>query len=477
MNYGKRIMVKSLIGLTARLVGNKPIRKLLLNRMEKSIYDDLIRKNPDNRPVKVQEDKYYMAKAIFNQIDKAISKGNMSQNAINGLLNVFLGNVFFGGFYSRQEFMEKNGYRPPSFMTISPGKMCNLRCKGCYAASGINFENRLSWDTLDKIIDEAKNMWGIKFFVISGGEPLLYKDKDKGILDIYEKHNDCYFLMYTNGTLIKKEMAEKMAQLGNITPAISVEGLKKETDERRGNGIFDRILEAFSNLRNAGVPFGISITATSFNTDVITSDEFKKFYFDEQGAIYGWVFQYMPIGREYTVSLMPTPKQRIKLFNWAWNMVKKEKILIADFWNSATASDGCIAGARSGGYLYIDWDGNVMPCVFVPYSVNNINDVYANGGTLDDAINSGFFKAIREWQDEYGYKKPPNEVGNWFRPCFIRDNHEIFLKVVKENNAKGIDENSRDALDDEEYHKKLIEYDEEMERLTGDLWKEYIGNE
>jgi MoaA/NifB/PqqE/SkfB family radical SAM enzyme len=40
-----------------------------------------------------------------------------------------------------------------------------------------------------------------------------------------------YFLFFTNGTLITKEVAEKLAQLGNVTPAISVEGFEKEVLE------------------------------------------------------------------------------------------------------------------------------------------------------------------------------------------------------------------------------------------------------
>ena len=38
--------------------------------------------------------------------------------------------------------------------------------------------------------------------------------------------------MYTNGTLIDEKMAQRMAEVGNITPAISVEGFEKKTDER-----------------------------------------------------------------------------------------------------------------------------------------------------------------------------------------------------------------------------------------------------
>jgi MoaA/NifB/PqqE/SkfB family radical SAM enzyme len=407
-----------------------------------------------------------------------VEKGMLSREAIDGLLRVFLGNVFFGGFYNRLDHLEKYGERPPVFMTISPGKKCNLRCKGCYAASGAEFNEKLEWDVLTKIIEQARDLWDVKFIVISGGEPLMYKDDKYGktILDLYEKYDDTYFLMYTNGTLINKEMAKKMALLGNVTPAISVEGMKEETDNRRGKGVFERILKAMSNLKEAGVPFGLSITATRHNVDVITSDRFRDYFFKEIGAVYAWIFQYMPIGRKFTLDLMPTPEQRARMYEWEWQLMRKEDIFVADFWSTATGSDGCIAGARPGGYFYINWDGNVMPCVFVPYYVDNVHEAFREGRNLNDIIQSGFFKDIREWQYGYGYKQLPEKHKNWIMPCFLRDNHKKFLEVAEKNNVKPADDDAAIALKDKGYNEGLIKYDERMHELTDPIWdKHYLG--
>jgi len=43
-----------------------------------------------------------------------------------------------------------------------------------------------------------------------------------------------------------------------------------------------------------------------------------------------------------------------------------------------------ISAGRARGYLYIDWDGKVMPCVFAPYAACNVQDVFARGGNLND---------------------------------------------------------------------------------------------
>lgn len=477
MNLVKRASFKAISSTTNFAINKKKLRGFLIRSMERRLHEDLIRGNPDNRPLRVQEDKYYMARSIFRSIERVIERGNLSREAIDGLLRVFLGNVFFGGFYKRMEYAKKYSERPPVFLTVSPGKRCNLRCKGCYADSGVEFNESLSWEVLTKIADQAKELWGVSFFVISGGEPLLYKEDGNTILDFYEKYNDSYFLMYTNGTLISEKVAKRMAEVGNITPAISVEGLKKETDDRRGSGVFERILKAMDNLRKAGVPFGLSVTATRNNIDIITSDEFRDFFFNEMGAMYAWIFQYMPIGRKFTLDLMPTAKQRSKLYEWEWHLMRKEDIFVADFWSTATGSDGCIAGARPGGYFYINWDGNVTPCVFMPYTVDNINDAFKEGRDLNDVINSGFFKDIRKWQFEYGYKQPQDKHKNWIMPCFIRDHRGRFLEVINKNNVKPADKDAAIALKDDEFNEGLINYDKEMQELTDPIWSDrYLGS-
>ena len=114
-------------------------------------------------------------------------------------------------------------------------------------------------------------------------------------------------------------------------------------------------------------------------------------------------------------------------------------------------SRGCIAYGRSGGYIYIDWRGNVTPCAFVPYYVDNIYDLYNNGKILSDALFSGFMKNGRRWQREYGFgnwKKPKN----WLMPCSIRDHYEIFRNSILPKDAKPEDEKAKEALESDEFY-------------------------
>jgi MoaA/NifB/PqqE/SkfB family radical SAM enzyme len=455
-------------------LSNYFLRKTLVKLFEKRIRSSVLKVK--DRPFKVQEDKYFMLKSMIRSFEKALVNASRSPKVMEGIFN-FIQNVFLKEKPQIKEFRKKFGQDPPAFLTISPTRFCNLKCIGCYADSSSECSEKLDWDVLNRIIVEKKELWGSYFTVISGGEPLLYESKGKTIIDLAKEHQDNYFLMYTNGTLIDEKMAERIAEVGNISPAISVEGFEKETDNRRGKGVFQKILKAMENLRKFSVPFGISITATRKNADLILSDEFIDFYFNKLGAIYGWIFQLMPIGRG-SFDLLITPEQRLKMFRRTQEIIRKKRIFIADFWNCGSVSDGCISAGRSGGYFYIEWSGNVTPCVFNPYAVANINEIYKRGGTLNDVLNTPFFKKIREWQNEYGFLKKPEETGDWILPCPIRDHYQQMKEFIKECNAFPIDEAAKNAFSDEEYEKKMVEYDEELAKIFDPIWKkEYLGKD
>jgi len=93
------------------------------------------------------------------------------------------------------------------------------------------------------------------------------------MLDIYKKHNNVAYMVFTNGTFVDIDLAKKLKELDNVFPVISVEGFEKETDERRGKGIWKKIMSAMDNLKKEKVIFGFSGTVASKNTEVIFSDE------------------------------------------------------------------------------------------------------------------------------------------------------------------------------------------------------------
>jgi len=461
-------------------LGNAILRKAAANYARKYIYKAIVEDDSEYTKA-IRYERYKILANLTITLEKALTSKNISAPVRKKLLNVFISRVFL-----ENETMNKNvndfirtfGQEPPGFLTISPGKKCNLKCIGCYAASGGEFKEKLDFETVDKIVQEKTDLWGSFFTVVSGGEPLLWKSDGKGLLDLARSHPDNYFMFYTNGTLINKKMAKELAELGNLTPAISVEGFEKETDERRGKGVFKKVLVAMENLREVGVPFGVSLTATKNNAEIVISDELVDFFFEKQGAIYGWIFQYMPIGRHQSLDLMVTPEQRKWMFEQEKHIIHDKNIFLPDFWNGGVYSSGCLAGGRAGGYIYIEWNGNVTPCVFYPYSQVNINDVYKNGGNLNDVLKTPLMKGIRNWQKDYGFGKSGKDVHNLIAPCGIRDHYDFTHDLLLKTKPKPIDENAAEAVEDPLYYKGMVEYDKKFQEITKDIWDtEFIGDE
>jgi MoaA/NifB/PqqE/SkfB family radical SAM enzyme len=225
--------------------------------------------------------------------------------------------------------------------------------------------------------------------------------------------------------------------------------------------------------------FGVSITATKENAEEVLSDRVVDFYFKERGANFAWVFHYMPIGRAITLELMPTPEQRVWLWKRSLELIRDRRLFIADFWNGGTAAQGCIAGGRAGGYMAVCWNGDVIPCVFMPYSPVNINDAYARGLTLLDIWDHPFFQNLRKWQRSYGYDKDygvKTEIRNWIMPCPIRDHYADFHPWVEKFGLKPLDENAGEAVADPEYREGMIRYNKAVAELLDPIWnREYLN--
>jgi len=465
--------IASEVGMT--ISSSKKVRDLFLKKAEQAAYNYIMKDNENKRPVAVQKEKMQIMLNLAETTFKRIEEGLYSKNVIKQGIEVFVKEMLFSPRGKKKEridnFTAKYGRRPPGFLVIGPTKKCNLRCKGCYASAHSNTGETIPFPMLNRIITEKTELWGSHYVTWVGGEPTVYLSEGKDILDVAERHMDNMFLMYTNATLINKDMAKRMANLGNVVPQVSVEGFEKETDARRGKGVFKKILKAFDNMREEGVAFGIATTPMRHNYELLTSDEFIDFYFNKHKATLAWVFQYMPIGRGYNLDLMLTPEQRLRLLDREREIIWKKRIFYVDFWNSGPIGSGCIAAGRPDGYLYIDWNGWVMPCPYYQFSPVNIFDVYKSGGNLNDVYDQPFFEAIRRWQDEYAYKRIGDETGNWLRPCPIRDHHKIAMEAISEYKVTPEDKATERWLHDKRLHDGLIEFDEQLAELMDPYWE------
>ncbi len=177
----------------------------------------------------------------------------------------------------------------PAFNMISITETCNLSCSGCWVTRG--GRKSLTLEQVDGIIEQSKRN-GSYFFGILGGEPLMYQ----GLLSIFEKHSDCYFQLFTNGTLLTDDIAMQLRRAGNVTPLISLEGLEEESDRRRGkDDVYERTLRGVRACRKARLIFGVAASICKSNYNELVSRKHIE-RVAREGAAYLWYYIYRPAG-------------------------------------------------------------------------------------------------------------------------------------------------------------------------------------
>ena len=307
-------------------------------------------------------------------------------------------NTLLRGVAKRKELIETTGMCAPTTILMSPTMRCNLMCQGCYAAE-YSPDQDLDRDLLQKIVDEGNDM-GVYLYTMLGGEPFMYDE----LLDFARANKDSYFQVFTNGTLLDDDTIDELAKVGNIAPMLSVEGTPEMTDARRGRGVHQQVMEVMDRLGEAGVLFGYSVTVARNNWRTLVSDEFVD-PLTAKGAMLGWHFLYMPVGRDPSTEMMLTPEERNE-FRLGINRIRDTKpIFPVDFWGDAPWVNGCIAGKH---YMHINSEGWVEPCIFTHFATDNIRET-----SLFEAFNSSFFREIRS-------RQPFNH--NLLMPCMLIDN-------------------------------------------------------
>lgn len=339
----------------------------------------------------------------------------------------------------------------PWLILMDPTSACNLHCTGCWAAEYGSRLN-LTFEEMDHVIEQGKEL-GIYFYMFTGGEPLVRKSD---LIRLCEKHDDCAFLAYTNGTLLDEAFCREMVRVGNLYLAISLEGFEDVNDLRRGKGVFEKVMNAMELLKKHGLIFGASICYTSKNTEVITCDEFVDLMV-EKGCRYALYFHYMPVGNEAATDLLPTMEQRTYMRSRVRelrNMTNGKGIFTMDFQNDGEYTGGCIAGGRN--YFHINANGDAEPCVFIHYSGANIRT-----HSLLEILKQPLFMAYRDNQ-------PFND--NHLRPCPMLENPEILERIVRETGARSTDLESPETV--EHLCGKCRSYAEAWAPCAEKLWQE-----
>ena len=330
----------------------------------------------------------HMADAIRRIMLKAY--GNVLRNPLEARTVWRLHKGFLKSEKRRAAIREQEGLDVPPFLICSIATACNLHCKGCYARSnGIAADSEaerkesLSPDQWKAIFEEAASL-GVNFALLAGGEPMMRKD----ILERVAEVEDMVFPIFTNGTLIGPSYITFLKQHLNMIPVISIEGMEHATDERRGKGMYKRAMKSVGMLHDEDMFFGNSITVTTENFDLVTSDAFV----DNLRALGCKLLVYVEyVPTEPDTAHLALGEDDIKRMEAIqdYQSERYKDMIILSFPGDEKLLGGCLAAGR--GFFHIGPDGSAEPCPFSPFSDSNVLDLGVKG-----ALASPLFRKLRD---------------------------------------------------------------------------------
>ncbi|NLI91602.1 MAG: putative heme d1 biosynthesis radical SAM protein NirJ1 [Peptococcaceae bacterium] len=149
-------------------------------------------------------------------------------------------------------------------------RTCNLHCVHCYMDSDSKkYTGELSTGEAKKFIDDLAD-FRVPVLLFSGGEPLIRPDFFE--LAEYAAAKGIRPTLSTNGTLITREIAERIKQIGIGYVGISLDGLREINDRFRGkDGAFQAAMEGIQNCVAAGQRVGLRFTINRHNYEELDS--------------------------------------------------------------------------------------------------------------------------------------------------------------------------------------------------------------
>lgn len=282
---------------------------------------------------------------------------------------------------------EREGRPIPPFLIASIATRCNLHCAGCYARANhvcadAAAAEELSATRWGELFAEAETL-GVSFILLAGGEPLERPE----VLDKAAKTHGLIFPVFTNGTLFTEKALERFDRSRNLFPIVSIEGDRRQTDSRRGEGTFLLIARAMQEMKRRGIFYGVSITVTKDNLAAVTSEAFIA-ELRGNGCRVVLFVEYVPVDGKK--GLEPGEKERGILAECqAALRTHFTDMVFISFPGDEKQMGGCLAAGR--GFFHINPFGGAEPCPFSPYSDTNLKT-----GSIRQAFDSALFRRIRQ---------------------------------------------------------------------------------
>ncbi|MCG8636571.1 MAG: radical SAM protein [Desulfobacterales bacterium] len=253
---------------------------------------------------------------------------------------------------------------------------CNMRCDHCGSACAAPLPDELTTAEALDLCDALKRV-GLRWITLSGGEPLTRKDWP--LIAGRLSRNGIKPNIITNGWLVDEDMVATARENGVETISISLDGNRETHDAIRKKGAFDKVINAFKVLKEAGHTSASNTTVTRHNLDQL--DEIKAILLENGVDL--WQIQIgLPMGnlakdREAVVDPATidylldychrtTLEGKIKVFpaDCLGYFTRKEGLVRRLSMGSDTEVvwQGCNAGKRSFGILH---NGDILGCTSI----------------------------------------------------------------------------------------------------------------
>lgn len=270
---------------------------------------------------------------------------------------------------------------------------CNLNCKHCYQDAHNKLDDELTLEEKLNVVDQMVYN-DVSAIAFAGGEPLLHKD----FWPVVEhcKEVGMYISVATNGTLITKEVAKRLMDIGVQYVEVSIDSAVPERHDefRGGKDYFKRTVEGVKNAVEAGLSVGVATVASK--TGYQEMDDIIKLT-KELGAQKFYAFNFIPTGRaKDIIDIDLTPQERENMLDKLYTEFLRKEIFsfttCPQYGRKCYEANpegvivnshyGYIEGAQAkmladyiGGcgagrcYCAFQPNGKVTPCVFMPLEI------------------------------------------------------------------------------------------------------------
>jgi len=252
----------------------------------------------------------------------------------------------------------------PVFAAIDITYRCNLQCPYCFVSAGKRKNApTISKQNFTRIVDLLADS-GTLGICLCGGEPTLHPDLLEFIS--YAKDYGMTVNMVTNGTLINREFANRLAKAGIDLVQVSMDGSRAEIMDRlRGKGTYDRAISALQNLINNSIVTGIAFSATKVNI----SDFPNVVKMCAEIGVNRIRSMFLVPENEEHLKLIPSDEDYKKLVQW----IQRNQVKYKSWIEFGDPTEHIVLGEFIGHIMIsINPEGYILPSPYIALAYGNI---------------------------------------------------------------------------------------------------------